>query len=93
MATLSDSMDWLLTWFGKRGGTPKGNRELQRATNYFESGFIDSFAVIELIGDAESEFGIQFAEQHFQDRRFATIGGLAEIICELTDSNDSRRVT
>lgn len=93
MATLSDSMDWLLTWFGKRGDGPKGNREHQRETNYFESGLIDSFGVIELIGDAESEFGIQFTEQHFQDRRFATIGGLAEIICELSDSKDSRSDT
>lgn len=93
MASPSDSTDWLLTWFGKRDGALEGNRELQRATNYFQSGLIDSFGVIELIEDVESEFGIQFTEQHFQDRRFATIGGLAEIICELSDSKDSRRET
>ncbi len=54
--------------------------------NIFESGWIDSFSTILLVEDLELEFGIQFAEEHFQDRRFATIRGIAEIVSELVDA-------
>jgi acyl carrier protein len=67
---------WLDHWFAKRGAT------LDREENYFDAGAIDSFGVIELIEAIEEHFAIQFGERDFQDRRFSTIAGLAEITNE-----------
>jgi len=69
---------WLQDWFNQRAP------ELcpQPGENYFDKGVIDSFGAIELIEEVETEFSIRFTEQDFQDRRFATIDGLTEIIHE-----------
>ena len=70
---------WLEAWFRARGPVPD---DLATA-NVFTAGVIDSFGVIELIEAAEARFGMRFSEAHFQDRRFPTIPGLAEIIAPI----------
>lgn len=67
---------WLQDWFAGRGARP------QRDENYFDAGAIDSFGVILLIEAVEKHFEIAFRQRDFQDRRFATIAGLTEIINE-----------
>jgi D-alanine--poly(phosphoribitol) ligase subunit 2 len=84
---MTDLTEWLLDWFAKRGQVPGATREEQLAVNYFQAGLIDSFGVIELIADVESQFCIRFTEHHFQDRRFPTIGGLAMLVNELRQTN------
>ena len=74
---------WLLGWFGNKGTVPGDDVAAQIQVNYFDVGLIDSMGVIELIGDVEEHFAIAFEHTHFQDRRFATIGGLGEIVDEL----------
>ena len=66
--------DWLQDWFAGRGARVASD------ANYFEVGAIDSFGVIELIEAVESHFKIAFRQHDFQDRRFASIAGLAEIV-------------
>ena len=48
--------------------------------NFIESGVVDSFGVIILVEEIEKEYGFRFEDKDFQDRRFSTINGLAEII-------------
>lgn len=84
---MTDSTQWLLDWFAKRGQVPGATHEQHLAVNYFQAGLIDSLGVIELIGDVENQFAIRFTEQHFQDRRFSTIGGLAMLVNELRQTN------
>ena len=48
--------------------------------NYFKNGWLDSLKFIELINDVEQEFEILFSNDEFQNRKFATINGLREII-------------
>ena len=67
---------WLQDWFAGRGARP------QRDENYFDAGAIDSFGIIEMIEAVESHFKFAFHQHDFQDRRFATIAGLAEIVDE-----------
>jgi acyl carrier protein len=67
---------WLQDWFAGRGARVASD------ANYFEAGAIDSFGVIELIEAVESHFKIAFRQHDFQDRRFASIAGLAEIVNE-----------
>ena len=80
---MRSTLDWLEEWFSRKGMLP-GDSDAIRRINYFEAGLIDSMGVIELIEDCETSFGIRFEQRHFQDRRFATLGGLAEIISELS---------
>ncbi len=61
---------WLREWFSYRGKF--------KSQEIFEN--IDSMGVIELICDVEKHFGIKFTERDFQNRKFSTIEGLAEII-------------
>ena len=74
---------WLLEWFKSRGTLVQEAALDGTDHNYFEAGLIDSLGVIELISDIESSFGITFTEQHFQDRRFSTVDGLAEMMCSI----------
>ncbi|GLX77641.1 hypothetical protein tinsulaeT_09810 [Thalassotalea insulae] len=69
-------IQWLTDYFATKVELPADYLTM----NYFESGFIDSMDVIFLINDIELEFDITLTEEHFQDRRFATIQGLSEII-------------
>ncbi|MCC2667808.1 MAG: hypothetical protein K0Q72_279 [Armatimonadetes bacterium] len=80
---MSEEVTWLISWFTRHGAAPAGSPEQVLATNYFDAKLIDSMGVIELIADAETEFDIAFTELHFQDRRFAFIGGFAELVAEL----------
>lgn len=76
--TIQSTEDWLRSWFAAR----EPDVELARDESYFEAGVIDSFGTIELIEDIETQFGICFDERDFQDRRFATLGGLSALILE-----------
>lgn len=72
-------INWLKKWFISRNSLSQlpDNYENQ---NYFEIGLIDSFNIIELVEAIETEFNIRFNQNHFQDKRFSSMNGLAEII-------------
>lgn len=72
-------IDWLKTYFSNSAPLPSDIDE----ANYFHAGLIDSLGIIDLIEAIESEFNINLTETHFQERRFSTIKGLAEIINEI----------
>jgi acyl carrier protein len=40
--------------------------------------------VVEFVTEIEGEFSVQFSDRDLQDPRFVTIGGLAEVIRELS---------
>lgn len=75
--------NWLIEWFLENGTVAEDTLRGNLDANYLGSGFIDSFTFISLIGDIEDEFEIEFDNDQFLDRNFATINGLAEIIDEL----------
>jgi D-alanine--poly(phosphoribitol) ligase subunit 2 len=75
---MNDARTWLAAWFAQRAP----DVSLADDDNFFEAEAIDSFSVIELIEDAEQRFRIRFVELDFQDLRFGSIRGLAEIIVE-----------
>lgn len=75
-------IDWLKQWFINKNNLSEFPDSAENK-NYFEMGLIDSFSVIELIEEIEVEFKIKFNQNHFQDRRFSTIQGLAEIIANI----------
>jgi acyl carrier protein len=81
---MTEAQAWAVAWFEGRGAVPGGSPAEKLAVDYFAAGLIDSLQVVELIAAAEEKFGVRFEDTHFQERRFATIGGIAEIIEELT---------
>ena len=81
--TESEIVCWLLDWFKPRGPIPGKNVEEQLQLDYYNAKLVDSLGVIKLVLEMEEHFGIQFSQEHFQDRRFSTIGGLSELTMEL----------
>lgn len=77
-----DVENWLFDWFEKN--TPAKKHEISKklGENYFKNGWLDSLKFIELINDVEQKFEILFSNDEFQNRKFATINGLREIITE-----------
>ncbi len=75
---------WLTEWFADRGAVVPESMDEMLSQNYFEAGYVDSFGVIEMIADIEDKFDIRFTSEHFQERRFAIVSGLSEIISELS---------
>lgn len=82
-AVATTPLAWLVDWFAERNGMSAAEVEARRDVNFIDAGLLDSFGVIELIEAAEGAFDVRFGETHFQDRRFSTVGGLAEIIDSL----------
>ncbi|HLX85010.1 MAG TPA: acyl carrier protein [Terriglobales bacterium] len=72
---------WLCDWFASRGKI-KGDTAGQIHVDYFEAGLLTSLEVIEFVSEIEERFGVSFSEQDFQDPRFVTIAGLAELVAE-----------
>lgn len=73
-----DYQAWLINWFARH--TP--HIALSPEDNFFSAGLIDSLGVIELIEDMEQAFSVRFSQDDFQDQRFVSIRGLAEMLKE-----------
>jgi acyl carrier protein len=51
-----------------------------REAHLFESGYVDSAGVVELIAFLESRFGINLDDEHVFSEQFTTIDGVAAIV-------------
>ena len=81
---------WLCEWFtSRRKFTGDGTQLLD--INYFDAGLLTSLEVIEFVSEIEDRFGVQFSEQDFQDPRFVTVAGLAELIADQSAQATERR--
>ncbi len=54
--------------------------DIQHDADLFESGYVDSLGVFNMVMSLEDEFGIRFAENDLVDPRMSTVSGIAEII-------------
>ena len=84
MSGPAEVQDWLCRWFERKGPIPGNTPKEKLLTDFFEAGLIDSLAVVELVADIERTFSVRFEDRHYQERRFSTIGGLAELVAELS---------
>ncbi len=71
---------WLLNWFRRRCPGISIDWDQHAGVNFYDKGWIDSFAAVELIEELEQAFRIKLSEDDMADPRMATLGGLAEII-------------
>lgn len=72
--------DWVVNWFQENAGVDSAELQQHMDDNYFELGYIDSFAFIMLMGAVEEELGIVFDNDSFQDRSFSTINGFVHAL-------------
>ncbi|PNV59280.1 hypothetical protein C0033_24790 [Clostridium sp. chh4-2] len=48
--------------------------------NYIESGYVDSFGLIQFIATIEDEYNIEFTDEDLQNPELKTVGGLIKIM-------------
>jgi D-alanine--poly(phosphoribitol) ligase subunit 2 len=51
-------------------------------TDLFETGILDSFGFVELLGFLEKETGQSVTEEEMDDPRFTTVAGIVEVMFE-----------
>jgi acyl carrier protein len=66
----------LADWSLERVGEP-----VDPEAKFTEIGLFDSFDVLELIVFAEKSFDTRFTAEDLANPRFATLAGMAEVIC------------
>ena len=71
---------WVIDWFTENVDVEKDELINNIESNYFHEGWIDSFKFMSFIEDIEEEFDIAFDNEEFQNRNFAVLKGLIEII-------------
>lgn len=75
-------MEWVVDWFSDHGPLPRETVEERPDANYLEEGWIDSLKFIKLLSATEERFGIEFTNDEFQDRSFATVEGFVRLVEE-----------
>lgn len=83
-----DTRKWLIDWFDDNSSVSRDTIVEETDTDYLESGWIDSMAFIKLISDIEEEYEIEFENDEFQDRSFATLDGLSEMIVNKSSTEE-----
>ena len=81
MLTKAEILTWLRHFFSTHSNKvlPDDIEQIQ----YYDAQLIDSLGIIILLEEVSEEFHIEFTQDHFTDRRFSTIGGLADIMSSL----------
>ncbi len=78
--TKNEIQTWLIDWFAENTSETRTDIAANISKNYFDLGWIDSIKFIQFLGDVEDDFDIEFSNDQFQDRDFATINGLTTIM-------------
>ncbi len=81
--------DNLINWFAKNTSIEEKAIKDNLYLNYFNEAWIDSIQFISFISVIEETYNISFENDEFQDRKFLTIEGLAEIIEKKTNETRS----
>ncbi len=76
------AIEWLINWFKSKSNIQESEIIKNLNLDYFTQKWINSLQFYTLITEIEKEFKIMFSNDDFQDRKFATLIGLSEIIEE-----------
>ena len=72
--------DWVVGWFRQRN--PDLGANYQVTEDFYRQGLVDSFGIIELIEEIETNFNMRFEDTDFHLAQFRTMQGLAQIIAQ-----------
>lgn len=59
---------------------------IEAKTDLFETGFLDSFGFVELVGFLETLTGQTVTEEDMDDPRFTTVAGIVEVMSEKAEA-------
>jgi acyl carrier protein len=59
------------------------DRRFDRNVDLYESGYVDSVGVVELLAFIGEEFGVDIPENQLLSEDFSSVGGIARIVCQL----------
>ena len=77
---MNDIINTIIEWFCSKTGTEAEIITNNSSKNYFEEKWLDSLTFLEFVVFLENRFNVHFSNDEFQDKKFATIDGLTEII-------------
>jgi acyl carrier protein len=74
--------DWVRQQFSVNASDPRFARDV----DLFEGGYVDSVGLAELLAFLEDEFSVGIPDEVLMSDEFATIDGIARIVCRLGDA-------
>ena len=86
---METTREWIIQWFLANANADEKTLRESVEENYFDKGLIDSFTFISLIADIEETFSIEFDNDQFIDRKFATVAGLTDIVDGLRQNHET----
>ncbi|TIU58036.1 MAG: acyl carrier protein [Mesorhizobium sp.] len=67
-------------FFSQHAKSPLPNGKDAFPVHYLDDGLIDSFGIVTMIDEFESELGVSFSAEDMQSYEFQTVGGLIGIL-------------
>ena len=59
---------------------PSGTTQIDETTSLVESGWLDSFAIVELVAFLEREYGVKLPDRDVTPRNFETLASIRRIL-------------
>lgn len=87
MTSQDEIETWIVDWFEENGTVSRDVIEERLGDDYLDEQWIDSLEFTNLVLEVENEYDVEFSNDEFQDRSFATVNGLAEIINHKVNSS------
>jgi len=73
--------EWVRSQFSVNASDPRFARDV----DLFEKGYVDSVGLAELLGFLQEEFSVDVSDEVLVSDEFATIEGIARVVCRLAD--------
>ena len=67
----------------------EADKNLEEKEDFMEKTSIDSFGIIELIEEIESNFGIAFKNEHLSEENFSSVESLARVISLIKEEREN----
>jgi len=80
MVERSEVVRHVLDCLARRGPVPGANLEDQLRHDFVGAQLLDSFEIIQMIGEIEGRFGIQLPGEDIVSDQFRTAGGVVDIV-------------
>jgi len=80
---LSDVQDRIERFIRGRFAVSDGDPHFDRTIDLFESGYVDSVGVVELLAFLAEEFGVEVPENLLLSEDFTNVDGIARIVEQL----------
>ena len=87
MTSREDIVPRVIEILERHNSVPGHDETEKQACLYLEAGVIDSFGLVTLINELESEFGIQLDMDDMLSKEFESVGGMINVVLRtLADS-------